>query len=302
MSLKSTLFELLYLRICRAYARHCVGERPADSIYRFLCSLQFVRVHGFWPDFVHPLRFSEKVWSRMLHDRNPQLTMLCDKLRVREYVARRIGTDHLIPLLWSGTQPEQIPFKELPSQFVIKASHGCHYNILVKDKSECDPRNIQLKLAEWLRTNYCEDYFLGVEWGYKHVSPAIIIESFIGENGKPPVDYKFYCFSGRVEVLTLHFDRFEDHKTSSFDRDFQPHEFTYHFGQWSGECRRPPNFEAMVELAESLAREFDFMRVDLYSVEDKIYFGELTPYPGGVSTKFLPASQDWILGEKWKAK
>ncbi len=136
--------------------------------------------------------------------------------------------------------------------------------------------------------------------GYKNINPTIIIEFFVEERGKPPVDYKFYCFSGRVEVLTLHFDRFEEHKTRTFDRDFQPHEFRYGFKQWSGGCQRPSNFEAMVQLAESLAEGFDFMRVDLYSVGNRIYFSELTPYPGGVSLKFLPPRQDLILGEKWK--
>lgn len=302
MKLKSALFELLYMRPCRAYARHFMGDRPADAIYRCLCSLHFWRTHRFWPNFVHPRRFSEKVWSRMLHDRDSQLTVLSDKLRVRDYVASKVGPDYLVPLLWSGEKPEQIPFDRLPSKFVIKATHGCGYNILVRDKAQINPERIRLQLAEWLTQNYCQDYLLGVEWGYKNVKPAIIIESFIDENGMAPVDYKFYCFSGCVEFLTLHFDRFVEHKTRSFDRNFKPHEFRYHFGQHSGECQCPPNFEAMVQFAESLAVGFDFMRVDIYSIENRIYFSELTPYPGGVSTKFLPASQDYVLGEKWKSK
>jgi len=302
MKLKSNLFELFYLRPCRAYARHFVGDKPADAIYRFLCSLQFWRIHRFWPNFVHPRRFSEKVWSRMLHDRDPKLTELSDKLRVRDYVASKVGPDYLIQMLWSGENPEQIPLDQLPSKFVIKATHGCGYNILVRDKEQINPEKMKLQLTEWLRTNYCNDYLLGVEWGYKYVKPSIILESFIDENGKAPVDYKFYCFSGRVEFLTLHFDRFEEHKTRTFDRKFKPHEFTYHFGQWNGECQRPPNFEAMIQLAESLAEGFDFMRVDLYSTKNRIYFSEFTPYPGGVSTKFLPARQDYALGEKWKNK
>lgn len=296
------LSKIVYWPICRAYARHFMGDKPADAIYRGLCSLHFLWVHRFWPNFVHPHRFSEKVWSRMLHDRNPQLTLLNDKLRVRAYVATKIGSEYLIPLLWSGEKPEHIPFNELPSRFVIKATHGCAYNIIVNDKMKINPERIRVQLTEWLNENYSQDFRMGIEWGYKNIKPAIIIESFIGENGKAPVDYKFYCFSGRVEFLTLHFDRFIEHKTRTFDRNFKPHEFTYHFGQWEGECQRPPDFEAMVNLAELLAEDFDFIRVDLYNSNNRIYFGELTTYPGGVNTKFLPRSQDEALGKKWKSK
>jgi len=237
----------------------------------------------------------------MLHDRNPLLTLLNDKLRVRDYVAAKIGSDYLIPLLWSGENAEEIPFDQLPSKFVIKANHGCEYNILVKDKEHINPGEVKLQLAQWLKENYCLDKNLGIEWGYKNIKPSIMIESFIEENGgEPPIDYKFFCFFGHVEFLTIHFDRFKNHKTKTVDRNFEPHEFRYQFDQYSGEYQRPPNFEAMIKVAESLAVGFNFMRVDIYSVKKNIYFSEFTPYPGGVSIKFLPPRQDYVLGKKWE--
>lgn len=286
----------------RIYARNIVRDKPADAIYRFLCSLHFRKTHGFWPDFIHPHRFTEKLWSRMLHDRNPQLTLLSDKLGVRSYAESKIGPNYLVPLIWSGDNPDEIPFQQLPARFVIKATHGCSYNIIVTDREKIDPRRITRQLKRWLKENYCNNFLLGIEWGYKHVKPAVIVEEFLDQNGAPPIDYKFYCFSGRVEFLTVHFDRFTEHKTRSFDRNFDPHEFTYHFDQWEGTCERPANFRSMVELAETLAEGFDFMRIDLYSVNDRIYFSEYTPYPGGVSTRFLPVRQDYLLGEKWRLK
>jgi hypothetical protein len=298
----SVLCKVLYWPVCRAYARHIVGDRPADALLRFLCSPQFWRVHRFWPNFVHPRRFTEKLWSRMLHDRDPQLILANDKLRVRDYVAAKVGNECLVPLLWSGDKPEEIPFHELPAKYVIKTNHGCGFNVIVKDKTQLDEMKTTRKLRKWLATNFCQDKYLGTEWGYKNVRPSVVIEAFLDDHGKAPVDYKFYCFHGRVEFVTVHFDRFVAHKTRAFDRDFQPYEFRYDFPNWDGECDRPWNFEAMVLLAERLAEGFDFMRVDLYSLGDKIYFSELTPYPGGVSTKFLPATRDYILGEKWKGK
>lgn len=298
------LYKLLYWPICRAYARHFVGDSPADALLRGLCSLQFRRVHRYWPNFVHPRSFSEKLWSRMLHERDPKFTLISDKLRVRDYVTKKVGSEYLIPLLWHGDKPEEIPFDELPLKFVIKINHGCKYNIIVNDKKQLDQTNTTRQLNKWLGENFCQDTYLGIAWGYKNIRPAIIVESFIEHNGKPPVDYKFYCFSGRVEILTLHFDRFEEQKIRTFDRNFEPHEFRYAFKQYNGECQCPPNFESMVQLAECLAEGFDFIRVDLYSQENRIYFGELTPYPGGVSylRGFDVASADYVLGEKWKRK
>ena len=303
MNITDGLYKRLYWPICRSYARR-LGDRPADALLRFLCMLQFRRVYHFWPDFVHPKRFSEKLWSRMLHERDPLFTLISDKFSVQDYVANRVGKEVLIPLLWSGENPDKIPFDELPLKFVIRANHGCGYNIIVKDKAQLDRKKANRQLKKWLGENFGQDKFLGTEWGYKNVRPTIIIESFMEQNGKAPMDYKFYCFCGSVEVLTLHFDRFEGHKTRAFNRNFDPYEFRYDFDQWNGECRRPPNFEAMVQLAESLAEGFDFMRVDLYRLDNKIYFGELTPYPAGVSSfrGFDIKSMDCVLGEKWKRK
>jgi hypothetical protein len=221
---------------------------------------------------------------------------------VREYVASKIGKDYLIPLLWKGTIPEEIPFDRLPESFVIKATHGCGYNIIVSDKARIDKEKIISQMWKWLKTNYSQEFLLGMEWGYKNIKPHIIIESFIGEKGQPPVDYKFYCFSGHVEVLTLHFERLKGQRTRAFNRDFEPYEFSPNFEQYDGECPRPQNFEALVQVAETLSEDFDFMRVDLYSIDNKIYFGELTPYPGGVSSLrgFDTAKLDKVLGERWQ--
>lgn len=238
----------------------------------------------------------------MLHDRDPRLTLISDKLRVRDYVVQKAGSNCLIPLLWHGYEPEEVPFDELPIRFVMKTNHGCGYVIIVNDKTQLNQKKAIRQLKKWLDTNFGQDTSLGIAWGYKNIRPTVIIESFMEEKGKAPVDYKFYCFSGRVEFLTLHYDRFEEHKTRSFDRNFEPYDFRYDFDSWEGECNRPQNFEVMIYLAEALAEDFDFIRVDLYNIEGNIYFSELTPYPGGVSTRFLPLSRDYILGEKWRLK
>ena len=162
--IETRLFRLLLWPVCRAYARH-LGDRPADARYRFLCSLQFWKVYRFRPDLVQPRLFSEKLWSRMLHGRDPLFTQICDKLRVREYVKKKAGEECLIPLLWSGEEPGDIPFDELPSQFVIKANHGCGYNIIVTDKAQLDREGARRLLKKWLHENFCLDKYLGSRMG-----------------------------------------------------------------------------------------------------------------------------------------
>ena len=299
--IETRLFKLLLWPACRAYARH-LGDRPADARYRFLCSLQFWRVYRFWPDLVKPRLFSEKLWSRMLHVRDPIFTLICDKLSAREYVAKKVGRECLIPLLWSGEEPGDIPFDDLPSQFVMKANHGSGYNIIVTDKTRLNQASAKRKLKKWLGENFGLDKYLGAAWGYKNIKPCVTIESFIGDEDKPPADYKFYCFSGRVEVLTLHFGRFERHETKAFDRNFNPLDLSRGFRQYEGKYHQPQNYDAMVNLAESMAEDFDFIRVDLYSSGNNVFFGELTPYPAGVSSfhGLDMTILDPILGEKWK--
>ena len=152
----------------------------------------------------------------MLHERDPLFTLISDKLRVRDYIAEKVGNEYLVPLLWTGENPEEIPFDELPMKYVIKTNHGCGYNIIVKDKTQLNQAEVKLTLKKWMSENFGQDTFLGIAWGYNNIKPAIIIESFMEENGKAPVDYKCWCFSGRIEFISLHFDRFDTHSTPEF--------------------------------------------------------------------------------------
>src|SRR2546430_2830379 len=135
MGLLNALTRNLYFPVCRTYARRFIGDKPADAVMSFLASLHFYKVHGYWPHLKEPRSFEEKVNSRMLFDRDPKWTALSDKCGVRNYVASRVGREYLVPVLWSGENPLDIPFDQLPAQFVIKANHGWGYNIIVKGKA-----------------------------------------------------------------------------------------------------------------------------------------------------------------------
>jgi hypothetical protein len=299
-ALAARLYKSLYVSACRAYARHVVKDRPADLVMRGLTGLHFWIRHGYLPHLRNPRSFEEKVRNRMLFDRNPRWTMLSDKLRAREYVSSLAGSDILVPLLWQGDDPEKIPFDDLPMKFALKTNHGCGYILIVTDKTRLDRSAARRQLRQWLGENHCRDYLLGAEWAYRNIRPTILVEAFIEDRGNAPVDYKFLCFSGRVELLQMNFDRFGHASEKFFDRDFNPVDLWNGTRQHEGEVRRPENFDAIIRLAERLAGDLDFIRVDLYNVGGRVYFGEFTCYPAGANIQFVPRSYDFLLGEKWK--
>ena len=294
------LTRRLLMPICRIYSRRVVGDKPADRVMCLLCSVDFLERHGYWPHFSQPRSQDEKVSARMLFDRNPLWIQFCDKWRVREYVAERVGSNYLVPVLWRGDNPDEIPFDDLPSRFVIKATHGCAYNIIVQDKAQLDRAKTRRQLRQWLGENYCYKSHVGTEWAYSKVRPAIIIEEFLGEKGTLPVDYKFYCFNGRIGYVLLRFYRSGEHTKGYVDRDFTPFRMERGMKEYKGQFVRPDNYDEMIRVAETLAQGLDFIRVDLYSVNGRIYFGELTPYPAAGRLRFIPGAYDFVWGQKWR--
>jgi len=297
----SLLYRQVYAPLCRAYARRVLGDKPADDLMAFLCGLYFLKVHGYRPRFKSPSSFLEKVWSRMLYDRNPRLTGLADKLRARDHVTSRAGKEYLVPLFWTEARPEDIPFAELPPKFVLKTNHGCGYNIMIKDRSELDPDAVRRQPREWLDVNFCEDNFLGVEWAYKHIRPMIMVESLLEGDGGDLDDCKFFCYDGRAEFLKLTFDRFGESSEAFLDRDLGRLDF-YGQGlrQFQGPITLPENYGEMVRVAEAVSQGIDFLRVDMYSTGGRIFVGELTLYHGAGMIRLCPRRYDYLLGEKWQ--
>lgn len=302
MKMIDKIFHYIYLPVCRTYARHVLGDKPVDTVMRSLCVPYFLYRHRYWPHFKEPRTFSEKIWHRMFYNRNPLLTIISDKYRVRDYVANKCGYEYLIPLLWHGDNPQNIPYDDLPNKFVIKTNHGCGYNIIVQDKTQLDKEKTEKQISAWLSENFCQDKILGLPWGYKNIEPHIVVEQFIGENGQVPIDYKFFCYEGRAEFVLMTFDRIGNHREKHFNRDFEPLDLWNGAPQYTGNIQKPKNYREMLQLADSLAKGLDFIRVDLYSVGSRIYFGELTCYPGGGITRFVPREYDFIFGEKWYLK
>ncbi len=253
---------------------------------------------GYYPNILQPSTFNEKIQSRKLFDRRPILQIAADKYAVRAFVAARLGETALPVLHHVTADPEDLPFAALPDRYVVKATHGSGWIHIVKDRADADEALIRRLCRSWLDQNFYEQT---LEWAYRDIPPRILVEEFLDNGaGEPAEDYKLFTFNGRVEYIQVDVGRFTDHRKSFFDRDWRPVALRQECENFPGLIARPGNLAALIEAAETLAAGIDFVRVDLYSVQDRIYFGELTMTPGNGYFRFEPASFDESFGRLWR--
>jgi len=244
----------------------------------------------------NPIEFNQKLQWLKAYYKPPILTQLVDKYSVREYVSEQVGDSYLNDLIAVYDCVSEINFKALPEQFVMKAVHGYHFNILVPDKSKLNVLKSKLLLTKWMHKN--QYYRGGLEWAYKNVKPRIIVEKYLTQIGKESIsDYKVFCFSGVPRFIQVDVDRTVGHARSYYDMDWKKLEFdTEGINAFSGEIACPPNYEKMVQVAIKLAGRFPFVRVDLYNLDGKILFGEMTFYPTDGRMDFTPDHYNTVIG------
>jgi hypothetical protein len=258
--------------------------------------LLFRRIHKFWPDFVNPRTFSEKVQWRKLNDRREILTVFADKYRVRDYIERKIGRKYLSDVYWASDDADSVDFGKLPDKFVLKTNHGTRWNVFVPDKSRTDRHEAVAQLQAWLKDRYPPAQG---EWGYLNVKPMAYAEEFLSTRaGEIPRDYKFFVFNGRARMVQVDLDRFISHSRCLYDMDWNLLPAGLGYPQGTG-AEKPANFAEMVRCAEAVADGIDFVRADFYNVDGRIVFGEMTNYPGGGLEPFTPPSFDAIVGSWW---
>ena len=261
----------------------------------YIIRKQFIKQVGYKPNLKNPKTFNEKIQWLKLHYHDPLITKCADKYLVREYVKDKIGEEFLIPLLGVYDSPDEIDFDSLPNQFVIKVNWGWAQNIIVKDKSQLDIKETKEKLYNWLKPE-ANHYFYSFEWSYKNIKPKIIIESFIQQINNDLYDYKFLCYNGVCKNLFIISDRFKNKYCDFYDSNYNILPFKRVFENSPQGIPKPVNFNTMLVLSETLAKDFPFVRVDFYNVEEKIYFGELTFSPGNGMEAFTPLEWDYKFG------
>lgn len=231
--------------------------------------------------------FGEKIQYLKLYGNLEQYTNYADKYKVREYVAKKIGEEYLIPLIGVYNKPEEIDYCILPNEFVLKTNHGCGYNIIVKDKEKLNINKTNKELKKWLKEDFSK---IKKEYQYKNIERKIICEEFISDKNNQLLDYKFFCFDGEpkiVSVKTKEWEIFYDNKWNKLELSILPKG-----KQVIEKVDKPENFEKMVEIATKLSNDFQFVRVDLYNVDGRIYFGELTFTHASGNHSFRPLEKD----------
>ena len=256
----------------------------------------FVHFHR-WPNFKNPKRFTEKLqWYKLFCYRNNELITRCiDKFSVRSYI-EEIGCGELLNEIYGcWKSPDDIPWNQLPSKFVLKCTHGSGMNIICDNKELLDKLSAKQQLDSWLNQKCGVN---SVELLYDDIEPRIIAEKYIEtDDGKAPMDYKFFCSYGKVKLLFL-----------ASERNGDEAKFDFYTPEWewlpvknghpnAGKTDRPRKLPEMISYAEKLSKDFPMVRVDLYCEGDSIIFGELTFLHYGGLQPFVPDKFDMSFGE-----
>ena len=272
----------------------CIGVLFSDNMFIKMCYyLKFKKIL----DIENPKSFNEKLQWLKLYDRNPEYTKMVDKYEVRKYIAEKIGEEYLIPLLGVWDNPDDIDFDALPDQFVLKCTHNSGLGMCIcKDKSKLNIGKVKKDLRKALKENY---YLKNREWPYKNVNPRIIAEKYmVDESGVELKDYKFFCFNGKPALIQVDFDRFKSHKRNLYTLDWEFVDAQIEFpNEKNRVIERPSSINKMIAIASQLSSGFAHVRVDLYSIGNKIYFGELTFFHGSGMENFIPVELDYKLGK-----
>lgn len=255
--------------------------------------------NGYSLNLKNPKTFNEKLQWVKLNYKHPLLTKLVDKYTVREYVSEKCP-ETLNTLIWNGFDAKDIPWDKLPDKFVIKVTHGSGFNIICKDKSKLDKELCEKKLNNWLKEKFIKCYG---EWFYGVERPRIIVEEFLDSgDGKEPTDYKILCFDGKPKYIIVDTDRFVGHKRNIYDLDWNFKENCAMDFPNDVPMEKPENLSELLHYAEILSEGFPSVRVDLYSINGKIYFGEMTFTNGAGFDKITPHEFDLELGSYFNLK
>lgn len=241
-----------------------------------------------------PQDYNEKInWLKLYSDTSVW-TKLADKYAVRDFIKAK-GLEHiLVPLYGCWTRVDDIDFDSLPKQFVLKTNHGWGDVIVVKDKDEIDTKAIKKVLQKNLKHTHG---FSTGEPHYKSIPKKIIAEQLLVDDSfkfSSLIDYKIFCFNGKPHFVWACFNRTKDHvyvETHGLDWSFHPEcsVFNNQYRDGGGQLPKPKNLDQMLSIAGSLSEGFPQVRVDLYNIKGKVYFGELTfTSDGGYNNFFTP--------------
>ena len=287
-----------------APVRHLYAEIDKHDALRLAEStvamkIAYRRFHGGRFNEDSPQDFTDFLFRRMFEvnrSGNRLFTLLADKYRVREFVVERLGEEFLVPLLWSGRDPAEIPFDDLPQKYIVKANNGFGGHIVVDGVP--DKPKIIAKVSAALKENYYRSPGAR-EFQYHAIEPRVLVEEFLDDGNEfGPLDYRFWCFGGVPHLIQV--DDCVHGINVFYDLDWQKLDLSYRENFRDVDIPRPTELAVMLDAARKLSAGFDFVRVDLYLVHGRIYVGEMTLTPLGGRFRFTPDRWNRELGDLWR--
>lgn len=267
---------------------------------KIMIDIQYRLKLGRKPNLKNPQRYTEKLQWYKMNYRTELMTQCSDKYSVREYIQTK-GLENILNQLYAVYDSvNDIDLNSLPEKFVMKTTNGSGTNYFCTDKLKFDFEKTKEEISRWLKRNI---YSSGREWSYKNIRPRIIVEELLEDesnifNGIN--DYKFICFNGKPQYVVLDVDRHIEHKRNIYDINWNYFDVSTDHENFGDVVQKPEGYEEMLEVAKVLAGDFPCVRVDLYYVNKKVYFGELTFYPWTGYVQFTPDEFDFELGKKFR--
>jgi hypothetical protein len=279
------------------------GVFDRDRILDWVGAIRRVRhayraAHGRSCNLLRPRRFTEKIQWRKLFDLDPRFSILSDKLAVRDFIAERIGGEQLTPLLWAGDDPDAIPLETLEPPYLVKSTHASGHVLRVTSRDKLDIEAARKEFRTWLATDFGGSLD---EPGYGFVPRRLIVERMVARpDGSFPIDRKLWVFGGRVKVVqTLFSDGSRNRHAAFHDRDWRRIPWFLLSPPDPGPFPAPARLDDLLAIAERLGTGFEFVRVDCYDGDDRIWVGEITLYVYSGHVPFTPDEADYVLGSYW---
>ena len=255
---------------------------------------------GKWINFKNPKGFNEKQQWLKVNDIRPEYGPLVDKFAVRAHIKKELGEEYLFPLLGYWESFDDIDFSKLPNQFVLKCNHDSGSTKIIKDKSALTKADLDEMKEKFTRCLNRDFFYAGREYPYKGLKRYIIAEQLMvdeKDKDKSIEDYKFFCFNGVPKIMFVATDRSTDCKFDFFDMDFNHLDIVNIHPNANKPIEKPAMFEEMKEIAAKLSKGMKFVRIDLYEIGGKIYFGEYTFFHGGGFQLCHPPEWERRLGD-----
>ena len=270
------------------------GTWLPDSLY---LKIMFRLKMGYKLNLKNPQTFNEKLQWLKLYNRKPEYTLMVDKSEAKTIAENILGKGHVIPTLGVWNKFEDIDLNSLPDRFVLKTTNGGGGGgvIICRDKSKLN----LVSAAEQLKSSLKASIYRNLkEWPYKNVKPRILAERYMVDESGELRDYKFYCFNGEPKVFLVASERFSGHRTYFDYFDMEGNHLPFTQGGMNNPVTPalPSTFEEMKQIAKKLSHGLPHVRIDLYSVDEKVYFGEFTFFDSSGFEKFTPREWDNVFG------